>query len=91
MAYPELRGMNDSLLEGTLDGRVKKIRPDSANSGPDGRLLAEMRKNLSLPYYGVLEPRDAVSPGKLSADQRPDFIPNKGTTEEAGAVFGKTW
>lgn len=91
MAYPVLRNMNDSLVEGSLDGRVKKIRPDSANSGSDGELTADTRKNLSLPYYGILEARQAVPPGKTSPVDRPDFIPNKGTYREETGILGQTW
>lgn len=89
MAYPPLRSMRGSLLEGSVDGRVKKLRPDAQAS--DGELTAEVRRNLSLPYYGVLEPRTVLAPGTVAPAQRPDFIPNHGTDEERGPVFGKTW
>lgn len=91
MAHAPYRSMNAELIEGSVDGRVKKIRPDSCNSGPDGELLAKTRQNLSLPYYGVLEPREILPPGKVSPVQRPYFIPNKGTATEATGILGQTW
>lgn len=91
MAYPPLRSMNSSLVEGATDGKYKKIRPDAHPVDMDAQVTYTTRRALSLPYYGVGEPRMVEVPGRNSYVENPCFQPNKFETLEDTSILGETW
>ena len=91
MAYPQLRSMNDSLVNGATDGKYKKLRPDTECMDGDTQATYTTRRSLNLPYYGVGEPRMFEVPGRNSYVPNPKFTPNKFETLEDESILGETW
>ena len=74
MAYPQSRGMNDALSEGSTDGKYKKIVAN--RDGVIDSATAENRADLDDNWFGVHEKQVKVAPdGLLHATPR--FIPNR--------------
>lgn len=91
MAYPPLRSMNESLKSGATDGKYKKIRPDTQEMPMNTEATYTTRKALSLPYYGIGEPRMIEVPGQNSYSPKPDSVPNKFERLEDSSILGETW
>ena len=91
MAYPKLRSMNDSLVEGATDGKYKKLRPDTHAETNDSMATYTTRRALNLPYYGVGEARMVEVPGRNSYVPNPCFMPNKFEILEDESILGETW
>lgn len=73
MAYAPARGMNNSLSEGSTDGKYKKIVRD--RDGVIDPATYENRADLDDNWYGVHEKRVKVTPdGLLHATPR--YVPN---------------
>ena len=59
MAQPDWRSMSNQLKRGITDGKVKNMRPDSANA--DYTSSIERSKQLHPIYYGTFgSPNDAA-------------------------------
>jgi hypothetical protein len=91
MAYPQLRSMNDSLVEGATDGKYKKRRPDTSGGLLNQDTTNTTRKALSLLYYGIGEAKMVEVPGQDSYRPNPCFTPNKFETLEDSSVLGVSW
>jgi hypothetical protein len=83
--------MNGSLIEGATDGKYKKIRPDSEGSPMNSESTYITRQALSLPYYGIGEPRMLEVPGQNSYTPKPWSQPNKLERLEDSSILGETW
>lgn len=72
MSYPQSRGLNNALSEGSTDGKYKKITPNRENADP---ATYENRADLNAQWYGMVEKKVKVTPdGLLHAT--PNFVPN---------------
>lgn len=91
MAYPQLRSMNGALREGATDGKYKKIRPDSTGHPTDDDVTYTTRRSLSLPYYGIGEPRMVEVPGQNAYVPKPYSHENKFERLEDQSILGETW
>lgn len=91
MAYPPLRSMNASLVEGATDGKYKKLRPDTEASSMNTEATYETRRSLNLLYYGVGEARMNEVPGRNTYVPNPSFISNKFETLEDDSILGEAW
>lgn len=73
MSYPQSRGMNNALSEGTTDGKYKKIVTDRDGFIDPGTY--EDRSDLNDQWYGIHEKKVKVTPdGLLHAT--PNYVPN---------------
>lgn len=73
MSYPTPRGMNNSLSEGSTDGKYKKIVTD--RDGVIDAATYENRADLNDQWYGLHEKQVKVTPdGLLHATPR--YVPN---------------
>jgi hypothetical protein len=73
MSYPMTRGMNNSLSEGSTDGKYKKVNPN--RDGQVDPATAENRLDLSDQWFGIHEKRVKVTPdGLLHAT--PNYVAN---------------
>jgi hypothetical protein len=73
MSYPVSRGMNNSLSEGSTDGKYKKVNPN--RDGYVDPVTAENRLDLDDNWYGIREKRIKVTPdGLLHAT--PNYVDN---------------
>lgn len=73
MAYPQTRGMNNALSEGSTDGKYKKITPN--RDGVIDPATAENRLDLDDNWFGIHEKQVKVAPdGLLHAT--PQFVQN---------------
>ena len=74
MGYPAARSMNNSLSEGSTDGKYKKVNPN--RDGSVDPATAENRMDLHNQWFGVTEKRVKVTPdGLLHAT--PNYVPNQ--------------
>jgi hypothetical protein len=73
MSYPTSRGMNNSLSEGSTDGKYKKVNPD--RDGVVDPVTAENRLDLSDQRFGVREKRVKVTPDGL-LHVTPNYVDN---------------
>lgn len=77
MSYPQSRGMNNALSEGSTDGKYKKIVANRENADP---ATYENRVDLNSQWYGLVEKKVKVTPdGLLHAT--PNFVPNTPITQ----------
>lgn len=91
MAYPQLRSMNNCLVDGATDGKYKKLRPNSSASSMNTEATYETRRSLSLLYYGYGEAKMFEVPGRNTYVPNPCFTPNKFETLEDDSVLGESW
>jgi hypothetical protein len=91
MAYPPLRSMNNSLVEGATDGKYKKLRPNTDGGMMNQEATNTTRRSLSLLYYGIGEARMNEVPGRNTYVPNPSFTPNKFETLEDSSVLGESW
>lgn len=71
--YPQSRGMNNALSEGSTDGKYKKIITD--RDGVVEAVTYENRSDLNDQWFGIHEKRVKVTPdGLLHAT--PNFVTN---------------
>jgi len=91
MAYPQLRSMNSSLVEGATDGKYKKQRPNTSGGEMNQSETNITRQSLNLLYYGIGEARMVEVPGKNSYVPNPCYTPNKFERLEDSGVLGQSW
>jgi hypothetical protein len=73
MSYPQSRGLNNALSEGSTDGKYKKIVAN--RDGVIDPATYENRADLNDNWYGVREKKVKVTPdGLLHAT--PNYVPN---------------
>lgn len=63
MGFPESRGMNNALSEGSTDGKYKKVVQN--RDGVIDRATVENRLDLDDNWYGIHEKRVKVTPDGL--------------------------
>lgn len=63
MGYPETRGMNNALSEGSTDGKYKKIVQN--RDGVIDPATYENRRDLNDQWFGIHEKRIKVTPDGL--------------------------
>lgn len=78
MAYPALRSMNYELANGAIDGKYKRIRPDTCTGGHDGRPgnTYDNRLDLDDVWHGFHESATVRVPGLEKRIPMPYYYPN---------------
>lgn len=91
MAYPQLRSMNASLVEGATDGKYKKQRPNTSGGEMNQEVTNTTRRSLNLLYYGIGEAKMVEVPGQDTYKPNPCYTPNKFEKLEDSGILGQAW